>query len=312
MKLVFFGSGDFGLPALEALASSGHTMFGVVTAPDKPKGRKLIPTPTPVKEWALTHKQPVMTCGSKDALKSLVPALQKLDADCFIVVDFGVLLPKEILGIPKKYCLNIHPSLLPRYRGAAPVEYALLGGDAETGISIVRMTEALDAGDILLQKKIAIARSDDAQTLYPKLSQSAGHALLEALALLEANQARWTLQDSAKASFAKKLKKTDGRIDWNLDAQTLCNRIRAFALWPVCYTFYEEKRLLIARAEILPKSSRHPAVPGTVLEASAEKGISVATQTDPLRILELQLEGKKRLSAREFLKGFSLKTGRML
>ncbi len=310
MRLVFFGTSDFGIPALDALKKSSHALLSVVTAPDKPAGRRLKLEPSPVKAWAVENNVPCLEFR-KENLSKFIGMLRSLEADGFIVISFGVILSKEILAIPRLWALNVHASLLPSYRGPSPIQTALLNGNSETGVSVMRMVEKLDAGDVLLQKKTGILPEEDAGTLGKKLSVLSAGALLEALDLLGSGRARFIPQEEKKVSWTKKIKKEDGRIDWNLPALSIENKIRAMAGWPGSFSFHEGKRILVIKAHA-KKKERSAAPPGTLLKASAEEGVWVATRDFPLDVEELQMEGRKAMKAKDFLKGFSLKAGSVL
>ncbi len=311
MRVVLFGSGDFGIPAFQALCDSSHQILSVVTSPDKPQGRNLKLKASPVKEWALQNRQPLFHYPNVNSEESAA-ALEKLEPDLFIVIAFGVILSKKLLEVPKRTALNVHASLLPKYRGAAPIEWALLNGDSETGISILRMAEKLDAGDVLLQKKTPILPEDTAVTLRQKLSLLGQAAILEALETLEKRTEAFTPQNESISSYARKIKKDDGHIDWKQSAKNIHDRVRALAEWPTAYSYYKGRRLIILEAfpSNLEKASDVP--PGTVLKASSKEGLWVAASDNTLEIKKLQAEGKKPLAAKEFLKGFPLKEGEAL
>ena len=310
MKIVFFGTSDFGIPSLEALKNSPHKILSIVTAPDRPAGRRLKLEPTPVKAWAVKNKISFLEF-QKENSRQCADALKKLEADVFVVISFGVILSKEFLTLPKLLPLNVHASLLPFYRGPSPMQTALLNGDAETGVSVMRMAEKLDAGDVLLQKKISLAPEDDSQVLSEKLSELGAQTLLESLKLLETERAVFVPQDEKKVTWTKKIKKEHGHIDWSSPASQILNQIRAMAGWPGTFSFYEGKRILIIKASA-KKSERMNAAPGAILTASSAEGICVAARDHALSIERLQAEGKKPMKAEDFLKGFSLKPGSVL
>lgn len=303
MDILFFGSGRFALKSLEALASAGHKITLVVTQPDKPKGRHLDFSPTEVKKRAqdlhLNVYQP-QNPNTEEAIK----VFKSIPADLFVVIAYGHILKNALLPIPKVYPLNIHASLLPKYRGAAPINWALLNGEEKTGISIIKMSEHMDAGDILLQREISIDRADDAETLGEKLAILAATALLEAIDLIIKGKAEFRKQNDLHASFAPKLEKRHGLIDWHKHAQEIFNQIRGLVPWPAAYTFYKGNRLKIWKAKIIKDETARP---GEILKA--DNGLIVGTVKDALEIIELQLESGKRLNAREFLYGHRLQAG---
>ncbi|MBI4432310.1 MAG: methionyl-tRNA formyltransferase [Candidatus Omnitrophica bacterium] len=299
MKIVFFGTGAFGLPALDAIQRSSHDLLSIVTMPDKPQGRGLAPQPSPVRAWAARHRFPV-----------ILNPLEAPPADCFVVIDYGMILPQALLDVPR-LALNVHGSLLPRYRGAAPVARALLNGDSQTGVTVIRMSSRLDAGDIALQKKLTIEPKDDVLTLEEKLSVLGAQALIEALDLARMGRLLFVSQDEERATLAPKLKKEDGRIDWKKPAGIILNQIRALKKWPGTYSFQNGKRILIIEASPSERlSGRH--APGTLVEASAAQGILVAAGDRLIRIEKLQMEGRKPVAAVEFLKGFRFEDKAML
>jgi methionyl-tRNA formyltransferase len=310
VNIVFFGTGDFGIASLEALKKSSHNLLGVVTAPDKPQGRHLEIKPSPIKAWAVQNKIPVFefaNVNSQDALQTL----KELNADVFVVIAFGMILSKAFLEIPRLTTLNTHSSLLPRWRGAAPVAWALIESDAETGVTISRVVQKLDAGDILLQKKTPITPEDDLESINARLSVLGAGILLEGLELLEKGKAAWTPQDETRSCYARKLTKEDGHINWSLKAAQIHSHIRATKHWPGAYFFYGGKRILIQKITLLDQTLSNHA-PGTIVKASQKEGIVIATGEGLIRVEVLQLEGKKPLSAADFLNGFSLTEGQLL
>ncbi|MBI2095715.1 MAG: methionyl-tRNA formyltransferase, partial [Candidatus Omnitrophica bacterium] len=249
MRILFFGTGGFGLPALDFLKDSPQDLLGVVTSPDKPRGRNLKTAPSPVKAWALARGIPVL---GWESLKGEAPrrVLKNAGADLFVVADYGLLLPEELLAIPKRMALNIHASLLPRYRGAAPIQWAILNGEKTTGVTVFKMTAALDAGDILIQKEAEISPEEDAVSLEKKLSEIGGLALSEALSRVGRGEVSFVPQDERQVSLARKITKEDGRIDWSGGARRIRDQVRALAPWPGAWTFYEGKRILVRQASL--------------------------------------------------------------
>lgn len=307
MKIVFFGSGSFGIPSLEAIARSSHELVSVVTLPDRPQGRKLGLRGSPVKEWAASRAFPVLEYDRKSVEEFAVRA-EKLAADVFVVISFGAILPARVLAVPSVAPLNVHASLLPRYRGAAPIHWAMLNGDAETGVSVMRMVEKLDAGDVLLQVKTPVLPADDYPSLEARLAAIGAEALLASLELLKAGTARFVPQDEARSGYARKIVKEDGRIDWTRPAPENARRVRAFRSWPTSYFFHGGKRFIVVEAAEAPGAGR----PGQVLEASPDAGLAVACGAGALRVSKIQPEGKKAMSAAEFLRGAPLVPGRFL
>ena len=308
MKIVFFGSSSFAAPILEKLAKSEEIAL-VVTQPDRQKGRALKIAPTAVKlkaeELGIKTFQPP-DVNSRDSIEFL----KKINADLFIVASFGQIMSKVVLGLPKLHCLNIHASLLPEYRGAAPINRAIANGEKETGVTIMRMNEKMDEGDIALKDTLSIGEQDDAIALTEKLSAKGAGLLLDAINLIKENKAEFKAQDNSKATYAPKLKKQDGCIDWNLGAEKISCRVRAFAPWPGCFTRLDKKMLKIWKVIPIYLSGEPdgPPVrwaknePGAILEAN-KNGILVKTGKGVLKIEELQLEGSRRMTAEEFVAG---------
>ncbi|MBI4352877.1 MAG: methionyl-tRNA formyltransferase [Candidatus Omnitrophica bacterium] len=311
MKIVFFGTGSFGILSLEVLLHSSHSLVGVVTTPDKPKGRHLHLEPSPVKEWAVRNRLPVFDF-SKEAPERCLAQLRDKDADLFVVASFGVILPEEALLLPRRMTINLHPSLLPRYRGPSPICWALLHGDSETGVSLMKVIGKVDAGDVLLQETVSIDPQDDIFTLEDKLSAAGGRLLLLGLRMIEEGRISLTPQDEAKAGYSRKLTKEDGRILWDRPAEELHRRVRALKRWPGCYFFCGGARLIVTQAQVSESGEGASGAPGTVVFASFKEGMGVMTAKDVLVIRQIQREGKKSLPAGEFLKGFPIRAGSVL
>ncbi len=310
MKIAFLGTGRFGLPSLDRLKNSSHELICVMSVPDKAQGRNLKLSPSPVKVWALNHEityhDYISHEQASDLLKSLTP-------DVIVVIAFGKLLPQSLIDLPRRMTINVHSSLLPKYRGAAPIHWAILSGDKETGVTVMKMNAQLDAGDILMQRSTVIEKEDDLDALEQRLSLLGAETLLESLDCLENNKLSQTPQNPEGVSYAKKISKEDGRVDWTMSASELENRVRAFRRWPVCHTLWNGKRLLILRAHREPDSKAPGSFsPGKVISATAADGLRVATGDGILRIEELQAEGRKPLAAADFLLGSTIKAGELL
>ncbi len=308
MKIVFFGSSDFALPSLNRLYASEHKVVAVVTQPDREQGRSMKPAPTPVKSLAIKHKTRVYQ-PEKINDQAFITSVKALEADVFIVVSFGSLMPQEVLEIPKMYAINLHPSLLPKYRGAAPVNWAIINGETRTGLTIIRMNERLDAGDMMLQRKVDIEKGDDAESLSGKLADLGGVLLLDALRFMEIDKIILKKQSESQKSYAPKLKKEDGLIDWNNDSGKISNLTRGLVPWPCAYTFLEEKMLKIWKAETLPLYDKR--IPGSVMDARKDL-LTVVCGKNLLYIKELQLEGGKRMDTATFLRGHNIEPGAFL
>ena len=309
MKIVFFGSGKISVLCLEFLVKNKYEVPCVVTAPDKEKGRHLVLSCTPVKDFSKKNNlniiQPIIISASS------IEYLKKLEPDIFVVFSFGKILSKEVLAIPKQLAINIHTSILPKYRGAAPINWSLINGDKKTGITIIKMNEKMDEGDIISQKELKIDCLDDALTLEEKLSKLAVLTLEDVLVKIGNNKITFSKQDLEKVSFAPKLKKEDGRIDWNKSADQIRNQIRGCINWPGTFTFYKDKFIKIWDVEIKEIQEREKLPPGTIIATSRE-GLLVATVDKPLLIKELQPASSKRMTAEQFLLGHKIKKGEKL
>ena len=309
MNLVFAGTPEFAVPALSALLDAGHAILAVYTQPDRPAGRGRKLGMSAVKEFAsergLRVHQPVTLKSESEA-----ETLRASKPDALIVIAYGLILPKSILSIPQFGCINVHASLLPRWRGAAPIQRAIEAGDAMTGVTIMQMEEGLDTGAMLALAEIPIGADDNAATLHDRLADLGGRLLVDTLAQLERGAIVPQAQDNARATYAAKLKKEEARLDWNAHAELLARRVRAFNPWPVAHTTLDGQTLRLWHAQV---ESGTPAgqPPGTVLTADAD-GVRVQCATGVLRITQLQLEGGKVLDARAFLNGRPLPAGTRL
>lgn len=311
MKIVFFGSSHFGDPLLRELLKKGYQVPCVVTQPDRQKGRGLHLGSTVIKNTALKYNLKVFQPQDINAKES-VKFLGNFDSDLFVVIAYGQILSKEVLGIPKIMPINAHASILPKYRGAAPINWALINGDDKTGVSIIKITQKMDAGPIILKKDIQILQNDTAITLEERLSRVAADLVIDAIRLIENNSYTLTEQDVKKATFAAKLKKQDGLIDWQRSASDIKNLIRGCINWPGAYTFYQGKMLKIFKTEIANFSSLLPThAPGEIYNIT-KSGISVYCGKDNLIIEELQIEGKKVMKVEEFISGHRMQVGEIL
>lgn len=311
MKVVYMGTPDFAVDTLEAIVNAGHEVALVVTQPDKAKGRGKKVCYTPVKEKALEHDLPVAQ-PEKVREETFVEQLQAIAPDVIVVVAFGQILPESILNIPKYGCINVHASLLPAYRGAAPIQWAVIDGLTESGVTTMYMEKGLDTGDIILQSKLSLAPDETGGSLFDKLAKEGAALLVKTLTMLEAGTATRTKQDDSKSSYAKMLTKDMGCLDFNKDAVTLERLIRGLNPWPSAFTKIQDKTLKIYAAEVIPeeKVSTENAS-GTVI-AVDKKSFTVRCGKGALRILNLQLEGKKRMDTSAFLLGYKIETGMQL
>ena len=310
MNLVFAGTPEFAVPALKALLDAGHTVAAVYTQPDRPAGRGRKLAMSPVKQFALEHELPVCQPTSLKT-DAEAEALRALRPDAMIVIAYGLILPKSILRIPKYGCINVHASLLPRWRGAAPIQRAIEAGDAFTGVTIMQMDEGLDTGPMLATHETPIDAHDTAASLHDRLSALGASLLADTLAKLEDGAVTPQPQDGTQATYAAKLKKDEARLDWSTDAQLLARRIRAFNPWPVAHTTLAGQilRFWQAVAEAQTETATQP--PGTVLAADPD-GIRVQCGQGVLCLTRLQSEGGKALDAGAFLNGRPLPPGTRL
>lgn len=307
MRIVFMGTPDFARSALEKIIEAGHEVVLVVTQPDKPKGRSGELQVSDVKACALEHGLPVFQ-PVRIKLPENVAELKKYDADIYVVAAFGQILSQEILDIPKFGCVNIHASLLPKYRGAAPIQQSILDGEKTTGVTIMQMAAGMDTGDILLQREIPIDENETGGGLFDKLSILGGELIVDALPMIERGELTPVPQDEAKATKCGKLSKDMGQIDFTKDAQTIRNLIRGLNPWPSAFTHYEGKLLKIWSAKVVEGSNGKP---GEVVSVGKES-FAVTCGDGALEITEVQLEGKKRMAVKDFLLGNKVTCGTML
>ena len=299
------GTPEFALPTLKALHHSSHSLLAVITQPDKPKGRGQKLLVSPIKQYALDFNLPILQPKTVND-PEFIGSLQKNQPDIIIVIAFGQILSENFLKIPKQFCINLHSSLLPKYRGAAPIHRSILNGDTRTGVTSMIMDKGMDTGDILLMKETPIHESDNAQTLHDNLSEMGGVLVLETLKRLEENTLLPTPQDHSKATYAPKLKKEEGLVKWDQPATTLLNQVRGLTPWPGTYTLLNKKRLRILKVQVTEGTPDDS--PGRV-ERITDAGIEVGTGQDRLIITELQPEGKKSMSAKSFLAGYKIERG---
>ena len=310
MRIVFMGTPDFSVPALKALVEAGHQVTAVVTQPDKPKGRGKDVQMTPVKIQALEYGIPVYQ-PVKVKTPEFVEVLKKEAPDAIVVIAFGQILSKEILDLPKYGCVNIHASLLPKYRGAAPIQWAVIDGEKETGVTTMMMDVGLDTGDILETKVIPLDPKETSGSLFEKLSEAGGPLILSTLEKLEKGTITRTPQGESGTSYAKMLTKTLGDINWTMSATAIERLIRGLNPWPSAYTQWEGKTMKIWEAEVedvVETIDTHE--PGTITEVT-KHGFKVQTGEGRLAIKSLQIPGKKRMEADAFLRGYQLKPGDM-
>jgi len=308
MKIIFMGTPEFAVPSLEALYKAGYDIELVVTQKDKPKGRGKKIQHTPVKEKALELGLEVFQPDSINSPES-VNKLSSLNPDFIVVVAYGQILKKNILEIPKFGCYNIHASLLPKYRGAAPINWAIINGERETGITIMEMDEGLDTGDIILSKAIPIEEDDDALTIHDKLSVLGGELIVEALKKIAEGNIDKIPQDNSKSSYASMLSKDMGRINWDMDAVSIINLIRGLKPWPSAYTIYNGEIVKIHKASITNIASEETC--GKIIKVD-KKGIYVNTKDKVIVLEEIQFPNKRKMTVEEYLRGNSVEQGVIL
>ena len=305
MRILFMGTPDFAVPSLQALIDAGHDVCAVYTQPDKPQGRKQILTAPPVKTLALEHDIPVFqpnTLKNEDEQARL----RELAPEVIIVVAYGKLLPKAVLDIPPHGCINVHGSLLPRWRGAAPIQWAVIAGDEKAGVTTMQMAEGLDTGDMLLTYETKVGERETAGELFDRLAQSGAELLTQTLVKLDEITPR--PQDDAQSCYAHMLDKQMAVIDWSKSAHEIDCLIRGLNPWPIALTTLSGERLKVFAAEKAAGNGE----PGTVLEADPKKGLTVACGEGALKLIEIQLVGGKRMKATDFLRGHVIEVGTKL
>ncbi len=304
MRVVFMGTPDFSVPALEKIASE-HEVVAVVTQKDKPKGRGQEVSCTPVKESALKLNIPVL---QPDKVKedSFVEELRTLNPDVIVVIAFGQILSKEILDMPKYGCVNVHASLLPKYRGAAPIQWAVIDGEEKSGVCTMKMDEGLDTGDIIDKEEITLDPKETGGSLFDKLAALGGELILKTLQNLEFGNEQFIKQDDSKSTYAKKMTKDLGHIDFTKDAVSIERLIRGLNPWPSAFTYLDGKVMKIWDADVVDAGGE----PGTVISEDKDSFV-IATGDKALKVNELQLEGKKRMKASDFLNGRSIEGSKL-
>jgi len=305
MRIVFMGTPEFALPSLEALLVSEDQVVGVVTQPDRPKGRGHELAPPPVKLVAQRAGIPFLQ-PLKIRTVEFLESLAAWQPDLIAVTAFGRILHAPILNLPPMGCVNVHGSLLPKYRGAAPVQWAVINGETETGITTMLMDEGMDTGAMLLQERIPILRDDTAGTVAPRLAELGGRLLVETIKRLKTGAIAPRAQDSTRVTMAPLLKKEDGIIDWTASAQSIANRVRGMSPWPGAYTFHGQERWNIWKAVAIQEPAQAP--PGTIL-TSSKQSLRVATGNGVLELFEIQTANSKRMSVGQFLAGHRISSG---
>jgi len=304
VKLVFFGTPDFAVPSLESLVQSRHELAAVVTQPDRPKGRGLKTVPSPVKRVARRYGLDILQ-PERASTPEFVQKIQDIAPDLLVVVAYGEILRPELLEIAKHGAVNLHASLLPKYRGSSPIQAAILNGDDTTGVTVIRMDEGMDTGDILAQVEVPIDEDDTAGTVHDTLARVGAEVLTKTVDRVAAGTVSARPQDHRLATYTKKLRKEDGVINWNMPTERLHNFVRAMNPWPLAHT--RSRRFRIWRTNV-PSDRVERAEPGTVVRAD-EQGLLVATLDGAISIEQLQVAGGKPMSSSEFLRGHPLRVG---
>lgn len=309
MKIIFMGTPDFSVPGLRALIEAGHEVAAVVTQPDRQKGRGKAVQAPPVKEAAVEMGIPVLQ-PQRIRDTEWLPILAAYKADLFVVIAFGQILPQTVLDLPEYGCINVHASLLPKYRGAAPIQQCLIDGERKTGVTIMQMDAGLDTGDMLSSTEVAIDANETGGSLHDKLSAAGAKLLIDTLPQIEDGTVIRKKQDDTKSCYAGMLKKELGAIDWRMDAAAIERLIRALNPWPSAYTKLGTKTLKLWEARVA-ENPEAQAVPGQVI-AAGKRSFTVAAGNGALEILSLQLEGKKQMDTESFLRGYPVETGLVL
>ncbi|MFV0362779.1 MAG: methionyl-tRNA formyltransferase [Suipraeoptans sp.] len=308
MKVIFMGTPEFSVGTLQAIIEAGHEVVLCVTQPDKPKGRGKEMTYTPVKEEALKHGIPIFQPFKIREEKS-ISELEKYEADVCVVVAFGQIIPKEVLEMTRYGCINVHASLLPKYRGAAPIQWAIIDGESATGVTTMQMDEGLDTGDMLLKTVVPISSTETSGTLHDKLSDAGAKLLIKTLEDIKNGNVKPEKQGETTTEYAAMIHKSMGNINWNDDATKIERLIRAMSPWPSAYTNWHERVIKIWEANVIEKNT--DALQGTVIRVD-KNSFSVQTGEGTLEIKSVQLPGKKRVDADAFLRGHKLVTGTVL
>lgn len=304
MKIVFMGTPEFAVPCLQKIIDEGHEVVAVVTQPDKPKGRGKKLAMPPVKELALKYDIPVYQ-PLKAREESFVDTLKEMNPELIVVVAFGQILPKSILDIPKYGCVNVHASLLPRYRGAAPLNWVIINGEEKTGVTTMYMDEGLDTGDMILKSEIPLDDEITAGELHDKMMIEGAKVLKETIDLIEKGEAPREKQSNEDTCYSPIMNKSLGNIDWKKSAIDIHNLVRGINPWPSAYTTYEGQTMKIWKTKVIDKNSDKD--PGTIISVDKE-GINVSTSEGILQIKEIQMAGKKRMEVPEYIKGNNINT----
>jgi methionyl-tRNA formyltransferase len=310
MKIIFFGTSEFAIPSLRELLNKGENIVAVITQTDKPAGRSCMMKSPPVKIFAGSMEIPVHQFKSLKKEEALT-AIQAMMPDIAVVAAYGKIIPSEVLKIPQHGFINVHPSLLPAYRGASPIQTAIIRGEKETGVTIMQLDEGMDTGDILMQKNHIIEDNDTAETMHEKLSELGALMVVQTIELLKQGKTAKVKQDHSKATYTKLLEKTDGEIDWHMNAREIYDFVRGMYSWPCAYTFIRERYIKIFPLKGYKEENSQSVECGKILGIS-EDSLRIQAKNGLVDISEVQLEGKKRLPVTEFIKGFRFEAGEFL
>lgn len=308
MNVVFMGTPDFAVESLAKIYESGHNIEAVISQPDKPSGRGMKLLPTPVKEYALSKNLKVYQPTKLRKNTEFIDELKALKPDVIVVVAYGKILPQDILDIPKFGCINVHGSLLPKYRGSAPIQWAIINGEEKTGITTMYMDAGMDTGDMILKSEVAIEKNDTYGTLYEKLKKIGGKLIVETLEKIADGMALREKQ-SEDFTIAPMIEKEMGNIDWNKSAVEIRNLIRGLNPVPGAYTNLDDKRMKIWMAEVMPDIIGNEAVPGMIIKADEKEGFLVVTGDGILKITELQMPNSKKMKAEDYFRGNTIDVG---
>jgi methionyl-tRNA formyltransferase len=307
MRVLFWGTPDFAVKSLKALIESNHQVVGVVTQPDKPKGRGQKIQPTPVKEEALKHNIPVFQPEKIKNNQEFLETIKKLNPDNSVVVAYGKILPEEIINIPKYKTINVHASLLPEYRGAAPIQRAIMEGKDKTGVCIMDIIKELDAGDVYACREVEITEDDDIISLHDKLAEEGARLLIEVLDKIEKGEIDKKPQNHEKATYAKPIEKSEGKIDFSRSAKEIFNQIRALKVWPKAYAKFRDEEVKILDAKIVECNVN--ALPGEIIKADEKEGIVVKTGNGCLLLKLIQFPSLKPITTQDAIRGYKIKVG---